>query len=148
MNELLISLNEQHSNLNEFLEIVQKQQRALIESNITSLEECILSEEKILKRIEAGEKVREEVMQKLSQTYSIKLNSLSVSDFLNQLGTAKNPVIEKIFKMSKELKSVITQINKINYQNKKLINHSRNFIKETVNVIFGNSGSQLLDKRF
>ena len=148
MNELLNTLTEQHSNLNEFLEIVQKQQRALVESNITSLEECILNEEKILKRIEAGEKAREEVMQKLSQTYSIKLNSLSVSDFMNQLGNAKNPMIEKIITISKELKSFISQINKINSQNKKLINHSRNFIKETVNVIFGNSGSQLLDKRF
>ncbi len=147
MNELLNSLTEQQSNLQEFLEVVQKQQRALIENNLTSLEESIVLEEKVLQKIEASEKTREDIMKNLSSAYSIKLKSLSVRDFLKQIGNAHHPLVQQISELSDELKDAITQITKVNYQNKQLINHSRNFIKETVNLVFGNNGNQLLDKR-
>lgn len=147
MNELLNSLTEQQSNLQEFLEVVYKQQRALIENNLASLEESILAEEKVLQKIEATEKTREEIMKNLSGAYSIKLKSLSVSDFLKQIGNDHHPLVQKISDLSEEIKEVITDITKVNYQNKQLINHSRSFIKETVALVFGNNGNQLLDKR-
>lgn len=147
MDELLNILSDQRLNLQGFLVTAQKQQRALVESNVTSLEECILSEEVLLNRIEATEKMREEIMNKLALAYSIKLKSLSISDFLEQIGNVNHSLIEKITELSNELKSIMKQINKINFQNNQLINHSRNFIKETVNVILGNNGNQLLDKR-
>ncbi|QQS35509.1 MAG: flagellar protein FlgN [Ignavibacteriales bacterium] len=147
MNELLNSLTEQQSNLQEFLGVVQKQQRALVENNLTSLEESISLEEKVLQKIEMTEKNREEIMKNLSSAYSIKIKSLSVSDFLKQIGNVNHPLVQKITELSDAIKTVITDITKVNYQNKQLINHSRNFIKETVNLVFGTSGSQLLDKR-
>ena len=146
--QLMEVMDQQYSNLNTLLEIVKKKQQALVDSEIENLESCIRSEEKILFNIQSVEKLRYEVVSKIISEYGLDENDYSISSInlkLQDKISTKN--CELLLRNEKEIKETAYEIIRINEQNKFLIQHSRQFINETINTLLNSNKDSIFDRK-
>ena len=141
-------LDQQYRNLKKLLEIAGKKQRALVERNIEGLEECIQLEERILLNIQSVEKTRYGIINELIENFSLKEDQFVLSSILPQLQNkiSKNE-FEKLSNYEKKIKETAVRITNINERNKFLIQHSRQFINETINTVLNSKKDSILDRK-
>lgn len=147
MNNLFNELNKQHELLQKFLDLISLQQKAIIVSDIKSLEETLKKESIFFNEIETNQKLMIEAIQNLAKKYSLNLKSNKLSDFLNALEDNNKVKLGGLFELQASLKKLINKINIVNNQNKMLISQARNFIKEIISVFANSNKSQILDRK-
>lgn len=139
-------LSEQEKNLTQLLNVVVKKQRAIIENNYQALDDSVFQEETILTQIVNVEKKRIELTSKMVQKYQLKAESLKLSHFLDSIS---NYIPTEMYDEFQELKLSIREksekVNKTNEQNMALIEHSREFIKQTLAILTNGSKKQILN---
>ncbi len=147
MIDLFRSLKDQHQFLEAFLNTIMLQQRAIIENDMTGLEETIKTEGSLMIYIEQHEKKVLEIICELSQKYSIDLPSKKLSDFVAAVKAKKIMETGSIEKIQNSLKKYILRIAKVNAQNKILIEQARSFVQETISAIVSLNKNQILDRK-
>ena len=146
-NELVTALKEQEEILKQFLECSLNKQKAIVQNDIESLHNSLNNEEKILSQIENNSKKISSVIDKLAKDYGLELEAVSLSEFLNSVQNKSDINVKVINLLRNSIKDLISKSSKINEQNKTLIDHSRNFLRETIAVLIGLSKRPLLDRK-
>ncbi len=146
-NELVTVLKEQEESLKQFLECSLNKQKAIVQNDIENLHNSLNHEEKILSQIENNGKKISSVIEILANDYGLELEEVSLSEFLNSVTNKTEINIKVINLLRNSIKDLINKSSKINEQNKILIDHSRNFLRETIAVLIGLSKRPLLDKK-
>lgn len=146
-NDLVTALKEQEQNLKQFLECSLNKQKAIVQNDIENLHNLLNSEEKILSQIENNGKKISLVIDKLSKEYGLELEAISLSEFLNSVQNKSEVNIKVVNLLRNSIKDLISKSSRINEQNKILIDHSRNFLRETIAVLIGLNKRPLLDKK-
>lgn len=145
--ELIKILQNQHNNLSLFLENAEKKQHAIVNFDYDDLEKSIMAEEKSLFQIHTLENERINQLTNFYSEHSIQYKSLRINELLDIIKDKISPeTIERITTLEKNIKEKILEINKVNIQNTFLIEHSRSFIKETINSLVS-LNKQHLDKK-
>lgn len=146
-NELVTALKEQEEILKQFLECSLNKQKAIVQNDIESLHNSLNNEEKILSQIENNGKKISSIISKLAKDYGLELEAVSLSEFLSSVQNKSEINVKVINLLRNSIKDLISKSSKINEQNKILIDHSRNFLRETIAVLIGLSKRPLLDKK-
>jgi len=147
MKDLFSSLKEQHEFLQTFLDTIVLQQKAIINNDIRGLEETIKTEGALLINVDIYEKKMAEIIKQLSEKYSINTSSNKLIDFVNALKGKREFNPNNIVKLHSSLKKLVSQIMKINDQNRMLIDQARNFVKETVSALISENQSAIFDRK-
>ncbi len=145
--KLIKSLEEQERNLKSFLECIMDKQKSIISNDIEGLEHSLLIESQLLNAMEEQSKKISNVIGDLAKEYSVNLTENSVSEFLNSVNLNADTNVKVIRLLQNSVRDLISKASRVSSQNKVLIEHSRNFIKETINSLAALTNNQLLDKR-
>ncbi len=147
MNDLLKLLKDQHQLLHAFHDTIVIQQKAIIGNDVKGLEETIKTEGALLINIELYEKHVEEVIMQLSSKYEINNSANKLSEFIEAIKIKReiNPI--NLIKLQISLRKMVTQIIKVNNQNKMLIDQARYFIKETIAALVNKNHTSILDRK-
>ena len=146
-NNLINALKEQEESLKLFLECSISKQKAIVKNDIEALHNSLTREEKILSQIDNNGKRITSVLEILSLEYGLKPAPVSLSEFLNSVVNNSEINVKVINLLRNSIKDLIGRSSKINEQNKILIDHSRNFLRETIGVLIGLSKRPLLDRK-
>ena len=146
-NQLITILKEQEESLRLFLECSINKQKAIVQNDIESLHNSLNHEEKILSQIDNNGKKISSVIENLAKEYGLEMEAVSLSEFLNSVQNKSDINVKVINLLRNSIKDLISKSSKINEQNKTLIDHSRNFLRETIAVLIGLSKRPLLDKK-
>jgi hypothetical protein len=147
MIDLIKVLNKQHSNLEAYLGAIMLQKQAIINGDTAELEASIMQQGELLQSIELLKKEMFIVIQDLSSKYSLEPLPSKLSEFVSTLEAKKGIRTEPLQKFQRSLKKLITKIISANAQNKFLVEHSMNFIKETISALVGENKRSLLDRK-
>jgi SMC interacting uncharacterized protein involved in chromosome segregation len=147
MKDLFSSLKDQHEFLQTFLDTIILQQKAIITNDIIGLEETIKTEGALLLNVDHYEKQMADIIKQLSEKYSVDSSSNKLTDFINALKGKNEFNPNSIAKLHSSLKKLVSQIVKINDQNRMLIEQARNFVKETVSALVINNQSPIFDRK-
>lgn len=139
-------LSEQEKNLTQLLNVVVKKQRAIIENNYQALDDSVFQEETILTQIVNVEKKRIELTSKMVQKYQLKVESLKLSHFLDSISKyIPTEMYDEFQELKLSIREKSEKVNKTNEQNMALIEHSREFIKQTLAILTNGSKKQILN---
>lgn len=145
MNELEQILYSQYLNLSNYLAVAGEHQRALVNINLKGIEESVSKEEKLITTIEETEIQKQKEIVALAKQNSLTLRNYSLSELLESPTLNNNR--SKIFELRDSIKEVVKKISLINEQNSALIEHSRNFIKQTVGNLAKMGNKPVLDRK-
>ena len=146
-NELVTVLKEQEESLKQFLACSLNKQKAIVQNDIENLHHSLNHEEKIISQIENNGKKISSIIEKLAKDYGLELEAVSLSEFLNSMTNKSEIHIKVIILLRNSIIDLISKSSKIKEQNKILIDHSRNFLRETISVLIGLSKRPLLDRK-
>ena len=146
-NQLITILKEQEESLRLFLECSINKQKAIVQNDIESLHNSLNHEEKILSQIDNNGKKISSVIENLAKEYGLEMEAVSLSEFLNSVTNKTEINVKVINLLRNSIKDLISKSSTINEQNKILIDHSRNFLRETIAVLIGLSKRPLLDRK-
>jgi len=145
---LINVLRREKKILNELKSIATQKQVALVSNNREKLDKSIKDEERILPLIQKIEKERLAVIdefyienQQVRSDYHLETLLEKFSSFL------ANNTAEEIKSIQFELKTLVEDLTKLNKQNMYLINHSREFLKETMATVMSATEKSILDKK-
>jgi len=147
-NKLLELLRHQAENLDALLKTILKKQKAIVANDVLGIENSTSEEEKLLSAINNTEKARIDFLNNYYDEISIESPSVKIDDYL--LADADNLTEEHqdhILKLRNIIKKTTNEIIKINQQNKYLITHSRDLLKEIVTAIFSERNNSLFDRK-
>ncbi len=117
----------------QLIEKLVLKQQAIINGNITRLNELTASEQSIVQKAQALSTLRSSIMQKIFNTWGVNIKDASLSEMLQYSGKSTNP---EWLKLTQKLKLGIQQVNRLNRENQQLINSSLQFVRDLVKLIF------------
>jgi hypothetical protein len=145
---LLNLLTRLGENLNRLLGFVKEKQKALVSNDRAALDKCIKSEEQILVMIQSVEEERLQMIHSINTELGIKNPSTKISSIAEILkGKIPQQKMNQLVSIEKKIKSDIAEITTLNKRNLFLIQHSRNFIKETINSLLSSRKKSILDRK-
>lgn len=147
MIDLIKVLNKQHSNLEAYLDAVDQQKKAIINSNSAGLESSVKKQGELLHNVDQLKKEMFVVIKDLSSKYKLDPSPSKLSEFVSALEKKKILRTEPLQKFQNSFKQLIAKIISANEQNKFLVEHSMNFIKETISALVGENKQSLLDRK-
>jgi hypothetical protein len=148
LTNLFRCLKEQRQILNEYLDALQKHQKAIINGDSKGIEDTLKSIGILLFNIGNCETLRQDIIQQISGKNSLKAKSNKLSDFIDEVNRHKLFNTRDIVKIQASMKKLILEIIKVNDQNKILIDQSRTFIKELITAFSSANRNVLIDRRY
>jgi hypothetical protein len=149
INDLLSSLKNNRENLASFLKVIEEQKKSLIENDNKLLEEAIIKEEKLLNLISTQQNKIIILLKDLSDELhlSIEGNKLpKLNDIILAVEKDNGNEARELSRIHIAIKELVKNINTAMKRNKILIDHSRNFIKETISALT-NPSHPILDRK-
>ena len=145
---LINVLRREKKILNELKSIATEKQVALVSNNREKLDKSIKDEERILPLIQRIEKERLTAIDEFYVENRQTRIDYHLETLLEKFSSIlANNVADEIKSIHLELKSLVEDLTKLNKQNMYLINHSRQFLKETMATIISSSEKSILDKK-
>lgn len=148
MENLIEILHREQEVLKALLDVSTLKQTSLVSNDRSVLDECTHKEEAILPRIKSIENERLREFNVLRSKFNINQNSNKLDEFLEVI---KDRIDEEDFAelniLKEEIKNIVTDLSKLNQQNLYLINHSKNFLNETINTIVDKSEKSIIDRK-
>lgn len=147
MENIVNTISDLNTNLRLLLDAALLKQHALINLNYNELENAILDEEKILNTINECEQMRIRDLEKFYSSQDLTHSTYRISELCEKYGTPENnSEVKRLLLLEKQIKETICEVDKINHQNKYIIEHSRSFIKETISSLMS-SNKTIVDKK-
>lgn len=145
--KLVKTLEAQEQNLKNFLECTTEKQKTIIKFDFEGLQQVLTNESQLLIAMEDQSKKISNVINDLSKEYSIDTKENTVSEFLSAVKFKADTNVKVVNLLQNSIKDLVSKVGNISNQNKVLIEHSRSFIKETINGLVALNNNQLLDRR-
>lgn len=146
MSNLFKALKEQYEFMHAYLGTIIQHQQAIIQGNISELEETIKSEGALLIILENYQHKIVEIIKALSQKYSLGLENFKLSEFIAAVNENDSYDTVNLTKMKTSLIKMGIEITKINNQNKLLVDQARYIIKETISALVSANNVPTLDR--
>ncbi len=145
---LITVLRRERKILNELKSIATKKQIALVSNNREHLDECIKSEERMLPLIQKMENERLSAINEMYIDAGKSRKDYHLETVIEEFAELlPHEIIVEINTIHSEIKIVVEDLMKLNKQNMYLINHSRQFLNETISAILSSSEKSILDKK-
>lgn len=142
------SLEKTLENLNGLLSVTQKQQAALVSSDLAGLNEIILEQEKILMELQKAEEKRIQEFDKIAKAYNLMLENYRIGDFVEKIiKFVDNETAEKLLQYGFAIKEKAQKISEINKTNSELIAKSKTILNDIVQKLFDKE-KPIIDMRF
>ncbi len=148
LTDLFRCLKEQHQVLREYLDTLLVHQKAIINGNLVGMEQMIRKEGSLLFNIGSFETERYEIIQQLAEKYSINIKSNKLSDLIREAKEKGLFDTTGLASLRDSLQKLISEIIKVNTQNKFLIDQARSFIKDVIAAFTKSNNSVLVDRRY
>ncbi len=146
--KLLTVLENQKKDLQSLLEAIRKKQEALVSRNTTALEDIIKQEEKLLLKIQNNEEKRLDSIIEIYKNLNISNDNFKLSKLISVLeGKTDEKQLKTLRGLNHTIKGYISEIMKLNRQNMFLIQHTRQFVSETISAILNTTTKSLIDKK-
>lgn len=146
--DLFSCLKEQHQVLRQYLVTLLAHQKAIINGDLAGIEDTLKNETSLLFNIGDCEARRQDIIQQLAAKYSFEVNSNKLSEFIDKVKSKKLFDTSNLVKIRDSLQMLISEIIKVNTQNKFLIEQARNFIKELVAAFTQSNENAIVDRRY
>lgn len=146
--KLIAALEKIDSDLSELLVAAKMKQASLVSNVNKKIEEAILLEEKLLLKIKNGEHNRLTIIKQIYEAENVHLETTRISDLIIKFSSEiSGEDKEKLTRLEKSIKHRISEVKRNNEHNQFLINHSRNFINQTISALVEKSKKSILDKK-
>ncbi len=146
--ELLESMDDLLSVLNQLREAAFRKQRALIENSFERIESSVREEEKILSELQVMHKRRVFILNSISKSLSIDVNNNKFSDFLKAVkGKIAKEYYEQLLEKNSALGALLGSVNLLNLQNRYLTEQARSFNHSLINELFAKKHKAILDRK-
>jgi flagellar biosynthesis/type III secretory pathway chaperone len=122
LKENLIKLLKEEKELYQKLfAVAEEKNEALLESNTEALSETLAADQEVIEKIEAKEKERKEIIEKIKKEFDLKLEHDKYSDFIKELPADWE---EDLRKIREEIIELTDEFYSLNDQNQKLLNQA------------------------
>ncbi len=140
-------LEQQKENLEVFIEIAAKKQRALLENDRELFDEILKDEELYISKLTRNEKDKQLLLRKIfGRSLTDEERKLSkLIPLLRKYSPDEDG--EKIEALQMELKRLAEKLSKINNQNMFLIRNARQFLIDTINTLMNEKRASIFDRK-
>ncbi len=146
--KLLTVLENQKKDLQSLLEVIRKKQEALVSRNTSVLEDVIKQEEKLLLKVQTNEEKRLDTIINIYKELNLSNKNFKIANLISVLeGKADENQLKILRGLNHTIKGYISEIMKLNKQNMFLIQHTRQFVSETISAILNTTTKSLIDKK-
>lgn len=145
--KLIQLLAMQIQNLDSLKKVMIQQQKAIVKNEISAIELAAENEEIILGKIRINERQRIAEIAELSKVNDFNLESFSLSELLKAIKENHSEEYDTLFRLRNQIVLLAYEVNNINNQNSFLIDHARQFIKETITTLYGANQRQIFDRK-
>ena len=125
----------------ELLKLLQEEQQVLTSSDIHAIEINIRDQDHVIGVIKELEDSRMGVVKEIAQEYGLADEDVTFSKIIEVFDGEST---DKLHKLREELKSVVMDIAKLNFNNNFLIENGLAFIEENIKVFYGVNEKELL----
>ncbi len=134
INELIDVLTEEISCYEELLKISKGKTDIIVEGDVVSLQNLTSHEQEIVEKTIKLEKKREEIIEDIALVLNENKDTLTISKLLDKL---KDTVQEskKLREIQQKIQALISELKRVNDQNRILLNQSIEMIDYTINAI-------------
>jgi uncharacterized protein YpuA (DUF1002 family) len=149
INNLLTALKSNRDNLESFLKVIEEQKNSLISNDNKLLEVAIIKEEKLLNNISSQQKKIIMLLKDLSEELNLNMEGNKfpkINDIILAIEKDNHKEAGELSKIHSAMKEVVIRIDTALRRNKILIDHSRNFIRETFSAL-ANPSQPILDRK-
>lgn len=144
--ELLELMKNHSNNLNELLSILHRMRAAVITSDYQNFESAIDAQEKILLVINNNESQRLQLLKDILQTDELPREEL-LKILCEKDASFDSEVKAEYLQIKEDISTATQEISLCNFENKQLINNSRNFIKDLITALYDIRKENLLDRK-
>ena len=139
MNEELIGnltqiINEEVRVFNDLLDILNDEQKAIVEDNVAGIEECVLSQQHIASKAHELESRRQAIVTQLSQNLSIDADQVNLARLLEVLEGSR---AKELARMREKLIKLNEKIRKVTANNSFLIRQSLRYTERCLDILTG-----------
>lgn len=145
--EIMKSLHQLESNLDNLTGILKEKKAALIANDYSLIEQLITKEQKMLQQIGVEEKKRKSMILNFANSNSIKIANPSLTELLNKGRDHFAVDMDKIDALRTSVRQKAITVSDLNSQLSSLVQFSRGYIKELIMMIFGQNKRALVNKR-
>jgi len=114
-------LKEEKELYQKLFAVAEEKNEALLESNTEALSETLAADQEVIEKIEAKEKERKEIIEKIKKEFDLKLEHDKYSDFIKELPADWE---EDLRKIREEIIELTDEFYSLNDQNQKLLNQA------------------------
>jgi len=136
--ELLGSLtqviNEEVRVFNELLDILNDEQKAIVEDNIAGIEECVLSQQQVASKAHELEARRQTIVTELSENLSLESDQVNLGRLLEVLEGSRTT---ELARMREKLIDLNKKIRKVSANNSFLIRQSLRYTERCLDILTG-----------
>ena len=149
INDLLTSLKSNRASLESFLKVIEEQKNSLVKNDNKLLEEAIIREEKLLNNISSQQSKIIVLLKELSEELNLNIEGNKfpkINDIIQAMEKKNRQEAGELSLINASIKDVVTKIDTALRRNKILIDHSRNFIKDTITAL-AKPSQPILDRK-
>lgn len=136
--ELTETLTEQNNIYQSLLEVSSKKKVAIIENNISNLQEFLKEENVLVGRNQRLDKKRIEIFKDISMVLG-KNEDLSLKDIIEAMKGQEGE--KELTEIREKLLDILPKLKSLNDQNQELIKISMDYVDFSMNVIRASSGN-------
>jgi flagellar biosynthesis/type III secretory pathway chaperone len=125
-------LNEEIRLYDSLLSIFQQEKKAVVESNLTALNESTKAKENVFLKIRILEEQRTAFLERMSNSLEQPARSLTLTALSRLL---EDPYASRIRDCQSRFLSLAQSIQEINANNKALLHHSLNLVRSSLNLL-------------
>jgi flagellar biosynthesis/type III secretory pathway chaperone len=119
--DLIRLLKEEKELYQELFAVAEEKNEALLENDTAALSEILAADQEVIEKIEAKEKERKEIIEKIKSEFNLKLEHDKYSDFIEELPADWEEDLKDIRQKIIELTDDFYSLNN---QNQKLLNQA------------------------
>jgi flagellar biosynthesis/type III secretory pathway chaperone len=149
-NEKLAKVFEMEAELAEcLLDVMEKKKDAIVRMQSDALADAVRREEELLEPLAELEQERVRIVRNIRIPKAQRTGKTEEPERILDLvlGTLPEDEAAELSSCASRLREAITRIANVNEQNKILLSHSRQFVRETLRILTDNYRRQLVDQK-
>jgi len=119
--DLIRLLKEEKELYHELFEVAEEKNEALLDNNTEALSKTLAADQEVIEKIEAKEKERKEIIEKIKSKFNLKLEHDKYSDFIKELPADWE---ENLKNIRQEIIELTDEFYSLNDQNQKLLSQA------------------------
>ena len=134
MEELMVTLDEEEKIYRQLIPIEQDKTRAIIASDLKTLQDITVAEHELVDRTSALEGKRERIVVDIATVLGKNPKTINLNEIVGMLKNQPEDQ-KKLQKVHDRLRKTVLQLQDINDQNKELLKESIDMVEFNMNVI-------------